>query len=110
MSNGVNSGFLNFTADLAVKLADVPSDFRTLHFTEAAVSQRWLDGKEFKLRLYRARNKGPSGDLVLVILTNAVEERQYCGRYDLTINAARSATGSQSQNWEGTGDITCSAE
>jgi hypothetical protein len=110
LTNGPSGGFLNFTADLRVKLANVPNDFRTLHFSEAAVNQRWLDNKEFKLRLYRARNKGPSGDLVLVILTSAAEEGQYRGRYLLTVNAARSADGNRSQTWEKSGGVACAAE
>ena len=73
LSRGINGGFLNFTADLQVKL-DVPPDFRQLQLDQSSLSQRWLDNKQLKLRLYRERAAGPAGYLVLVVETDAAEE------------------------------------
>jgi hypothetical protein len=110
LSHGINGGFLDFKADLQVKIGGIPIDFRNLQFDEAAVSQRWLDDKDFKLRLYRERETGPAGYLVLVVITKAVEEGQYRGQYELTVYTMQSADDSPGRTWEERGEIACSAE
>jgi hypothetical protein len=109
LSGGINGGFLNFTADLQIKLGNVPIDFQSLHFDEAGASQRWLDDKDFRLRLYRER-QGPSGYVVLVVSTKAISEGQYQGRYELTVYAMQSASDPKGRSWEKRGEITCSVE
>lgn len=109
LSDGINGGFLNFAADLQIKLAGVPSDLRSLHFDQAAISQRWLDVKDFKLRLYRERDSGPSAYAVLVVLTTAVSEGAYRGHYELSIFAMKSADDPRGQSWEKQGVVACSA-
>lgn len=109
VSRGISGGFLNFTADLAIKLADVPADFAKLHFDEAAVTQHWLDGKEFRLELARERESGPSGYMLFDVLTKLVSEGQYRGRYTLRV-FAQSAGDPQGRDWKTSGPIACSSE
>jgi hypothetical protein len=108
VSRGINGGFLKFTADLQVKLGDVPADFRQLQFDESSLSHRWLDRKQLKLRLHRERAAGPAGYLVFVVETDAVEEGQYRGGYELTV--FDTANDGRGRSWEVRGAVSCSAE
>src|SRR5262249_10920284 len=108
LSRGINGSFLDFTADLQVKLDGVPPDFRQLQLDEAGLSHRWLDNKQLKLRLDRERAAGPGGYLVLVVATDAVEEGQYRGRYELT--AFDTANDGRGRTWEARGNVSCSVD
>jgi hypothetical protein len=110
LSRGIAGGFLNFEADLTVKLKGVPEDFRQLPFEEAAVSQRWLDDKAFKLWLVRERDGAPGGYLVLVVETTRIAEGDYRGRYDLTVSAMASDRDYNSTQWAARGKVSCATE
>jgi hypothetical protein len=110
LSHGIDGGFLNFTADLQIKLSDVPTDFKSLHFDEAGVSQRWLDDKEFRLQLYRERQTGTSDYVVFVVSTKAISEGQYHGRYALTVYSMQSDSASKGRSRETRGEVVCSIE
>lgn len=87
VSRGISGGFLNFTADLTIKLAGVPSDFQNSHFNEAAITQHWLDEEEFRLELAHERAVGPSGYIAFDVRTQLVSEGQYRGHYKLRVFA-----------------------
>jgi len=110
LSHGINGGFLSFQADLDVKLKAVPEDFLHLHFDDAGVSQRWLDDKVFKLRIFRERETGPSGDLVFLVETTRIREGEYRGRYELTIGSMQSAQDYKGTQWHARGKVSCSSE
>ena len=106
LSHGIGGGFLRFSGDLEIRLSGIPDDFRKLHFDETAVSQWWLDDKDFKLRLYRERETGPSGYVVLVILTKAISEGDYHGEYGLSVYSMQ-FTDAAGKNWEERGGMAC---
>src|SRR5690349_16243149 len=51
LQRGGAGSILNFEAHLEILLKNTPPDFRELKLKGDALSQHWLDGKEFKLRL-----------------------------------------------------------
>ena len=110
LGHGIDQGFLRFSADLQIKLDGVPADFRKLHLGKDGISQSWLDNDEFKLRLYRQRERGPSGYVVIDLATKAAAEGDYRGRYTLTVFAMEASTASKPKSWEQSGAVTCSAD
>jgi hypothetical protein len=109
VSRGISGGFLNFTADLTIRLAGIPGDFRTLHFGGAGITQHWFDAKEFRLELARERATGPSGYVRFDVLTRLVSEGQFRGRYTLRVLAQLSGD-SEGRDWQISGPIACSTE
>jgi hypothetical protein len=59
--NNLGSEFFSFNASL-----DTPKDFRKLDLSKH-LTQRWFDGRNLKLRLYRERSTEPHGSVDLVI-------------------------------------------
>jgi hypothetical protein len=88
-SHGVGEGFVSLGATLQVLAKDTPEDLLTLDLGLEHLTQRWLYGKELKLRLYRERQRAaPHGYVELVIETKQAgkEAPNYRGSYVLTVH------------------------
>lgn len=110
VGRSVGGSLLNFTGEISVKLKGVPADFRQLKFKDSDVSQRWMDGKEVRLQLYREREEGLFGYVDLVILTRRVEEGSYAGRYELTISHLESEKATEAKQFKARGKVRCMTE
>ena len=88
-SHGVGEGFVSFGATLEVLAKGTPDDLLTLDLGLEHLTQRWLYGKELKLRLYRERKRAaPHGYVELVIETKQTGRQPpvYGGSYVLTVH------------------------
>ncbi len=86
-SRGVGEGFVSFSSKLEVLAKAMPDDLRKLQLELEHLTQRWLYGKELKLRLYHERSgPGLHGYVEMVVETkqSAKEETDYRGTYVLT--------------------------
>jgi hypothetical protein len=110
MQRGGAGSILNFEARLEILLKNTPPDFRKLEMKSDALSQHWLDGKEFKLRLYTERNEGLFGAVEFLIETRAAGEGTYKGRYTLKVENMESEKSSEARTLEARGKITCFVE
>lgn len=110
MQRGGAGSILNFEAQLEILLKNTPQDFRKLEMKGNALSQHWLDGKEFKLRLYTERNEGLFGAVEFLIETKAADEGTYKGRYTLKVENMESEKSSEAKTLEARGKITCFVE
>lgn len=110
VGRSVGGSLLNFTGEIKVKLKGAPADFRELKFKESDVSQRWMDGKEVRLQLYREREEGLFGYVNLEILTKRVEEGSYAGRYELTISHLESEKATEAKKVTARGKVKCMTE
>lgn len=106
---GGAGALLNFKADLEILLKNVPPDFRKPDLS-SALTQHWIDGKDFKLRLYTERNEGLFGAVEFVVDTKVVDEGEYKGSYSLSVESMRSEKDSEAKRWKARGKIACSAE
>ena len=106
---GGAGGLLNFKADLEILLKNIPPDFKKLDLKNA-LTQHWIDGKDFKLRLYTERNEGLFGAVEFIIDTKAADEGEYKGIYALSVESMQSEKDSEAKRWKARGKITCSAE
>jgi hypothetical protein len=110
MQRGGAGSILNFEAQLEILLKNTPPDFRKLDMKSDTLSQHWLDGKEFKLRLYTERNEGLFGAVEFLIETKAADEGTYKGRYTLKVENMESEKSSEAKTLEARGKITCFVE
>ena len=110
MGRSVGASLFNFNGEIKVKLKGVPADFRELKLKDSDVSQRWIDGKEVRLQLYREREEGLFGYIDLVILTKRVEEGSYAGRYELTISHLDSEQATEAKKFTARGKVKCMTE
>lgn len=113
VSSGTQRGgagvLLNFRADLEILLKNVPPDFRKLDLS-SALTQHWIDGKDFKLRLYTERNEGLFGAVEFIVDTRAADEGEYKGTYSLSVESIQSEKDPEAKRWKARGKIACSAE
>ncbi len=110
LQRGGAGSVLNFEAQLEILLKNTPPDFRELKLKGDTLSQHWLDGKEFKLRLYTERNEGLFGAVEFLIETKAADEGSYKGRYTLKVENMESEKSSEAKTLEARGKITCFVE
>lgn len=110
MQRGGAGAFLNFKAELESLLKDTPPDFRKLSLDREAISQHWIDGKDFKLRLYTERNEGLFGSVEFLIEAKLAEEGKYAGRYTLRIDNMTSEQSSEAKALKAGGKIVCFVE
>jgi hypothetical protein len=106
---GGAGALLNFKADLEILLKNVPPDFQKLDLNDA-LTQHWIDGKDFKLRLYTERSEGLFGAVEFIVDTKSVGEGEYKGSYSLSVESMQSEKDSEAKRWKARGKITCSAE
>ncbi len=110
LQRGGANGLLNFDSQLEILLKNTPPDFRRLHLKGDALSQHWIDGKDFRLRLYTERNEGLFGAVEFLIETKVVDEGSYGGSYTLTIENMTSEKSSEANVIKARGKIVCSVE
>lgn len=109
MQRGGAGGLLNFEANLEIFLKDVPPDFRKLKLSDA-LTQHWIDGKDFKLRLYTERSEGLFGAVEFVVDTKAAGEGEYKGSYALSVENMQPEKDHEAKTLKARGKIACSAE
>jgi hypothetical protein len=110
MQRGGAGAFLNFKAELESLLKNTPPDFRKLEMKSDAISQHWIDGKDFKLRLYTERTEGPFGSVEFLIEAKLAEEGKYAGRYTLAIDNMESAQAPEAKTLKASGKVVCFVE
>jgi hypothetical protein len=110
MQRGGANSLLNPETDLEIFLPGTPPDFRKLHLKGDAITQHWIDDKDFKLRLYTERETGLFGSVELLILAKRVDEGEYAGRYDLRVEHMQSEKDSEAKTIKARGKIKCSVE
>jgi hypothetical protein len=108
----INAGMQR--AEIESLLKDTPADFRKLSLDREAISQHWIDNRDFKLRLYTERSQGLFGALDLVI--EAVQrgkdkdEGTYKGSYRLTIENMETEQSSEAKTLKARGKVICFVE
>lgn len=85
--NSLGAAFFDFKASLEILAPGAPKDFRKLAFNNDHLTQRWVGGRNIKLRLYRERAGEPHGyvDLIIETWSRKDDELEYRGTYLLDI-------------------------
>jgi len=115
-SAGLSRGggmFLNMSAQLQIRDGAVPQDLRKLELAGEDITQRWLHGRELKLRFYRERdNKLPHGyvDLLIEARESKEDESKYRGSYRLSIYSLKTEQDSDGQRTTLRGKVDCFVE
>lgn len=110
ISRGVGDDFFSFKGELEILSPGAPRDFRKLELTKDNLTQRWLDNRNLKLRIYRERAGEPHGsvDVVIEAWPRKDDELDYRGGYLLTIFDIPKA-GAEGKTTILKGRVTCSA-
>jgi hypothetical protein len=110
ISRGVGDDFFSFKGELDILAPGAPKDFRKIVFEKDNLTQRWLDSRNLKLRIYRERTGEPHGhvDIVIEAWPRKDEELEYRGGYVLTIFDIPKA-GADGKTTTLKGRVTCSA-
>lgn len=110
ISRGVGDEFFSFKGELEILAPGAPGDFRRLELTRDHLTQRWLDSRNLKLRIYRERAGEPHGSLDIVIEAwpRKGDELEYRGGYVLTIFDIQKR-GADGRTTTMKGRVTCSA-
>ena len=69
VSHGVGETVAQFAGELEVRLKEAPPGLRKLPLALEHLTQRWLHGREVKLRLFRERDGEGQGSVELVVET-----------------------------------------
>jgi hypothetical protein len=88
ISRGLGDDVFSFKGELDILSAGAPKDFRNVVFEKDHLTQRWLDDRNLKLRIYRERAGEPHGSVELVIEAWPRKESdgiEFRGGYVLTI-------------------------
>jgi hypothetical protein len=110
-SHGVGEGFMNFGGTLEVLAKAAPEDLRKLDLTLEHLTQRWLYGKELKLRIYHERTgNAPHGYVELIVQTrqHGREETDYRGSYVLNVYHLPDGSSSEGKTLTLRGKAACS--
>lgn len=109
VTHGMGGPLFSFDGTLAARDESIPADLRKITFDRSHVPQYWLDGKELRLLLYRERAADKAhGYVELTILTQAIDESSYEGRYELEVFDADAT--SEGKRWDYAGKIVCGVE
>jgi len=86
-SRGLGDDVFSFKGNLAILTPGAPADFRTIEFEKDNLTQRWIDSRNLKLRIYRERAGEPHGyvDIVIEAWPRKGDEIEFRGGYLLTI-------------------------
>jgi hypothetical protein len=88
ISRGLGDDVFSFKGTLEILSANAPQDFRKAEFGKGNLTQRWLDSRNLKLRIYRERDGEPHGYVDIVIEAwpkKDSEDLEFRGGYLLTI-------------------------
>lgn len=72
---------VNFGGSIELKFRGAPPGLKKFDLARGDITQSWLDGKGFKLELYREWEEKPGAYVLVVVDTKRVEEGKYTGRY-----------------------------
>jgi hypothetical protein len=108
VSRGLGEQIPQFAGELELLLKGAPEDFRKLPLSLEHLTQRWLYGRQAKLRMYREREGEPHGSVELVVETrrSRKDETEYRGRYELTVTTV--GADSAAKTFKARGRATCS--
>ena len=87
ISRGLGDDVFSFKGNLAILSPGAPADFRTIEFGKDNLTQRWIDSRNLKLRIYRERAGEPHGyvDIVIEAWPRKGDEIEFRGGYLVTI-------------------------
>jgi len=88
ISRGLGDDVFSFKGTLEILSANAPKDFRRIEFGKDNLTQRWLDNRNLKLRIYREREGEPHGYVDIVIEAwprKDSDDIEFRGGYLLTI-------------------------
>jgi hypothetical protein len=111
-SRGVGEGVINFGGKLEVLAKATPEDFRNVDLERENLTQTWINGRDFKLRMYRERTgSAPHGYVELVVETrqSSRDELEYAGSYVLTVHHLASEQDGEGKTVTVRGKARCSA-
>jgi hypothetical protein len=111
ISRGMGDDFFSFKGELEILAPSTAKDFRKLVFEKEHLTQRWLDNRNLKLRIYREREGEPHGSVDLVIEAWPRKDSgdiEFRGGYVLTIFDIPKA-GADGRTTTLKGRVTCSA-
>ena len=103
--------FFSFKGELEILAPGIPKDFQKIEFAKEHLTQRWLDGRNLKLKIYREREGEPHGyvDIVIEAWPRKDEEDQFRGGYTLTIFDMSVKKDGEGKTTTLKGRVTCSA-
>lgn len=101
---------MNLTGTLELKVRGAPADLRKLDLVQEDVTQAWLDGKLFKLELYRERGETPGAYVTFEIDSRRISEGRYRGSYIVTMDTAGKDGAYGSTPRIVRGAVTCSTD
>ena len=109
VSHGVGETVAQFAGELEVRLKDAPPGLRKLPLALEHLTQRWLHGREVKLRLFREREEG-HGSVELIVETRRAgkDETEFSGSYVLTVSGEDAAPGTPARTLKARGRASCS--
>ncbi len=110
VSHGVGETVAQFTGELEVRLREAPPGLRKLPLALEHLTQRWLHGREVKLRLFRERDGEGQGSVELVVETRraANDETAFSGSCVLTVSGEDAAPGAPARTLKARGRVSCS--
>lgn len=88
ISRGVGDDFFSFKGELEILSPGASKDFRKVEFVKENLTQRWLDNRNLKLKIYRERQGEPHGYVDVVIEAwpkKDSDDIEFRGGYVLTI-------------------------
>jgi hypothetical protein len=97
-----------FAGEIEVRLKDAPPGLRKLPLALEHLTQRWLHGREVKLRLYREGDGQGSVELVVETRRAGKDETEFSGSYVLTVSSEDAAPGAPTRTLKARGRASCS--
>jgi len=108
VSHGVGETVAQFAGELEVRLKDAPPGLRKLPLALEHLTQRWLHGREVKLRLFREREGHGSVELIVETRRAGKDETEFSGSYVLTVSGEDAAPGAPARTLKARGRASCS--
>ena len=112
ISRGVGDDFFSFKGELEILAPGTPKDFRKVEFAKDNLTQRWLDNRNLKLKIYREREGEPHGYVDVVIEAwpkKDSDDIEFRGGYTLTIFDMSVKKDGEGKTTILKGRVTCSA-
>jgi hypothetical protein len=111
VTHGMGGPVFNFRGTLEVLDKAVAKDLRKISFSQAELTQYWLDADDLRLLLYRERTGDkPHGYVSIEIKTKSVDEGSYRGRYGLTVFDTTEGSEGEGKMINHEGKVSCMAE
>src|SRR5262249_1350710 len=112
-SHGLGAALVNFGGTVGIKLAGPPDSLRKLELARDNAAQYWLQGKDFRLGLYKEQGAGDlhqTIDLVIVTARRSKDEDdiEYVGTYVLEVSHYDPKAGAEAKTWKAKGKAVCS--